>query len=456
MMPTWTRNKNKEESKDIEQEYKAAALLRERLSEMLEAEVNKSIDLMRKAVHKDVYNLAEFYIEELAKQKILLEIKSWIKQMAYPDLQPSTIDLSGHTPGADGALRGFDPSGSFVPSWITDLSVTAIDYQTLRFTMTVSDLRAIYPEYNDGNGWTNNSFGASTPSSTGQFTIDMPISNAPGDTSYQVRVYEDGTTTVSNIVSTTTPSAPAQGPGWNREITFEGLAVGSDVDSGPTGVDGVPNTNYGNTEVTDIRAASGTKSARVEFDQGTFAENGSGLIIDFGDADNFAQSSDVYDGGHVWYQLQTFFPTGFDFTATGFNLKFMRIGTRRGNGSNGGYLDIYIKNNREVYYQNEVADASQDDVDDTKRINTNEWQTWTVHAVLSRTTPLFELWRGTEKLLTNNTFVTLPDNAGYAERAMFVTYWNGGVPQNQEAFVDNIKVSNQVTPTWATSLDGVS
>lgn len=79
MMPTWTRNKNKEESKDIEQEYKASALLRERLSEMLEAEVNKSIDLMRKAVHKDVYNLTEFYIEELAKQKVFLEIKSWIK-----------------------------------------------------------------------------------------------------------------------------------------------------------------------------------------------------------------------------------------------------------------------------------------------------------------------------------------------------------------------------------------
>ncbi len=44
--------------------------------------------------------------------------------MAYPDLQPSTIDLSGHTPGADGALRGFDPSGSYADPDTTSETIT--------------------------------------------------------------------------------------------------------------------------------------------------------------------------------------------------------------------------------------------------------------------------------------------------------------------------------------------
>lgn len=74
-MPRWVRSaKTPDEAEAITIEYKAAALLRERLIQMLREDIEHSVNEMRKFVDQDRTNLTEAYATELAKQQALLDV----------------------------------------------------------------------------------------------------------------------------------------------------------------------------------------------------------------------------------------------------------------------------------------------------------------------------------------------------------------------------------------------
>lgn len=78
--PQWFYNLSEKEKKELELDYKACALTRERLVEILEKEIQKSLKEMRDvAKHGNVPDLSAYYADELSRQRTLEEVISLIK-----------------------------------------------------------------------------------------------------------------------------------------------------------------------------------------------------------------------------------------------------------------------------------------------------------------------------------------------------------------------------------------
>lgn len=81
MNPKWCNNLDETEAKTLTREFKQAALLRERLEVILSKEIDKSLKEMRDVARKGVVsNLAEYYADELARQRTLEDVIKLIKE----------------------------------------------------------------------------------------------------------------------------------------------------------------------------------------------------------------------------------------------------------------------------------------------------------------------------------------------------------------------------------------
>lgn len=80
MRPRWLLGMDEEEAERFTTEYKSAALFRERLSTLLQEDVNKSLKEMREAARGgNVLELSAYYADELSKQRTLEEVLKLIK-----------------------------------------------------------------------------------------------------------------------------------------------------------------------------------------------------------------------------------------------------------------------------------------------------------------------------------------------------------------------------------------
>lgn len=74
MKPRWSRNLDDTATKELKADFEQATLVRERLIQMLDEDVDESLKKMRRFVEEDKPNLTEAYAVELAKQDVLLDI----------------------------------------------------------------------------------------------------------------------------------------------------------------------------------------------------------------------------------------------------------------------------------------------------------------------------------------------------------------------------------------------
>lgn len=74
MKPRWNKGLDEQASKELKQDFMQATLTKERLTAMLEEDIEISLKNMRSFVDKDISNLSEAYAAELAKQETLLDI----------------------------------------------------------------------------------------------------------------------------------------------------------------------------------------------------------------------------------------------------------------------------------------------------------------------------------------------------------------------------------------------
>lgn len=79
MKPRWCRNLSEQEKKELKANYLSAHETRQKLVEMLEEDINKSLARMRDAFKDNVSNLTEFYTDELATQRTLLDVINLIR-----------------------------------------------------------------------------------------------------------------------------------------------------------------------------------------------------------------------------------------------------------------------------------------------------------------------------------------------------------------------------------------
>lgn len=80
MNSKWYNNLSDAERDQLDNDYKACALTRERLAVILEKEIDKSLREMRDVVRSgSVPHLTEYYADELSKQRTLEWVVSLIK-----------------------------------------------------------------------------------------------------------------------------------------------------------------------------------------------------------------------------------------------------------------------------------------------------------------------------------------------------------------------------------------
>ena len=79
MKPRWHKGKTEQEKKELQASYLDATLLRERLVDMLEEDIDRSLRSMRNAA-KEQNNLTEYYADQLARQSVLEQVIQLIKE----------------------------------------------------------------------------------------------------------------------------------------------------------------------------------------------------------------------------------------------------------------------------------------------------------------------------------------------------------------------------------------
>ena len=226
----------------------------------------------------------------------------------------------------------------------------------------------------------------------------------------------------------------------------------------------------GRSKVTNGTYYSGPNACKVEIhttdgcpgDCGTGYGNWGGVI---------GFPSRVTNNQELWIRLKIFFPTGFDYNVKGGRLKFMRVKTTSDAVSNRGAddllispyprIDKYLGEPSYAYpyaaqYENAPAGPNVGSQpvgkDPTDNIQHNQWQTYEWYIKFNNVpassggTARMRVWRNGELIGTVNNSKTLYDTLTYATSFYLFTYWNGGTPKDQAAYIDDLLITTD-TPS---------
>lgn len=229
--------------------------------------------------------------------------------------------------------------------------------------------------------------------------------------------------------------------GWTITANFDSGALGTKADHGGDGFTGAG----GQSTYTNEQFFRGGQAAKLTIDKGqTGYGNWGGEFV-------FPQK--VVRGQTIWYQVYTYFPAGFDYYSygEGGRLKFMRIQTLTSSGSNEGYDDIYIDHKGSPSPFKWIFEGAQHWVNIGSAPKDlpafGKWESYQERITLD-TVPVDAggkaevfIWKDGKLLKHITDQQTLKTNTDYAGRALLFTYWNGGAPQTQSMYVDNITIT---------------
>lgn len=233
--------------------------------------------------------------------------------------------------------------------------------------------------------------------------------------------------------------------------SFEGT-VGENTKNNANGMDDWgANTIFSNEEV-----YSGTTSGKMQ----VFTSDSDGGTFNWGGIISFANS--LFEGDEFWIRFRLFQPVGFiPYTnGGGGHIKFTRIKTYTSGGANGGLIDVYydfdgaattykyIKEfdpNTWTYF----ADSA------TYPHIYGEWVTFNQYYKLHSdpAQSIVRFWRNNDLVLDQN-LKNLTNSTDYATDFYIFTYWNGTVPQNQHAYIDDVVITSDINSTVTDSASG--
>lgn len=245
-----------------------------------------------------------------------------------------------------------------------------------------------------------------------------------------------------------------------------------------------PNFSLGFTPYFSIRGAEsvdsnptmgvGGQSARMkaQLDSGALIDGRNYIVSVTGGSynDNFgclkSINPNVQRYGVVNFQVMVKFPTGWDFTAGGGHLKFLRLHTRTPSDANTGYLDVYVNDaDRALWYIYEGASPSVWTLPTAGyELRYDEWETIEYRVVLdsvakdsggeARATIFIQRGNDFIKILDCTDKVTLQAADGYVDQFNLFTYWNGTAPQDQSMYVQRLVVETDQSKMFA-EVDGM-
>jgi len=163
----------------------------------------------------------------------------------------------------------------------------------------------------------------------------------------------------------------------------------------------------------------------------------------------FTLPENIQKGGELWFRVKTYMPIGFNYDSTseGNRLKFIRFHTMSPTSSNEGYDDWYInprgsKTPFSWIFEGEQKWSDFGGAEDV--IQLGQWEVYEMYvyfddvAVDNGGKARVRLWKNGKLLKDITDRKTLVRTTSYVDRVHLFTYWNGGAPQTQKMWVDDI------------------
>lgn len=206
---------------------------------------------------------------------------------------------------------------------------------------------------------------------------------------------------------------------WIDTRNFEGGTIGQRTSKATGGIGGFSNTLYSNTYV-----HSGSMAAEVTFPEGSDCWGVCGGQVDYPQL--------VYENGEIWIRGYFYLKSPWVWTCSP-RVKMFRIHVQ-----NGGYISAFADNTIVGNFRpsNEVAgiEPSNPYIWDLDR-----WQSVELYVKFSATPGqgIFRIWKDGILIFEDRTNITLRSSGDYADLSYIFSYWNGGVPQTQYAWIDD-------------------
>ena len=220
--------------------------------------------------------------------------------------------------------------------------------------------------------------------------------------------------------------------GWSLVADFEDGVVGQKA-NGPRGL----SEAFGKSVIVDSPVFDGTRGAQMGIDAG---------VEGFGQWGGFmTHPVPLYEGSELWFRVSTYFPA--NFIAIGKpRLKFLRSHTAAG------HIDLYILPNGGFSHDNEVIGVSTAENIKTgaatpfgEPLKRNVWETYEVY-IKFHSQPgkaAYRVWQNGKMIYENTTQKTLSTPTSFSEHSNIFTYWNGGAPQTQSMYIDDVLITNE-------------
>ena len=233
---------------------------------------------------------------------------------------------------------------------------------------------------------------------------------------------------------------------WRLDLNFNSGTTGAAAQRSADSFSDAAGKSYYTTAVT----YEGGKAAELNISAGDTAYGTWGGVIN--------HPSNLRKGDQIWFRVRTFMPAGFNYdsVAEGNRLKFLRVHTRSASTENFGYNDWYINPKNAsgtpfsfIYEGEQVWD---DFGKSTDKLVLGTWETYEMYVKFDNV-PVSAGGQGRVRVWKNGVLLkditnrkTLATADAYSERSHLFTYWNGGSPQTQKMYVDDIVLTSD-TPS---------
>jgi hypothetical protein len=215
---------------------------------------------------------------------------------------------------------------------------------------------------------------------------------------------------------------------WTKSRDFEGT-VGEKA-QGPSGFD-----NAGTATIYSSEAAnSGTGSAKMSWTAGI---NGFGVCTG-----EHYYATNLREGDELWVRGYYYFKAPWDWTTPTY-IKIMRIHVATSSGSNIGYQSLLSDGGGQIVGNTEVADRNYYT---NHGYDLDRWQSLEMYVMFSSSAGIFRAWKDGILILEDKSSKTLSSSSDYADFSYFMSYWNGGCPQNQVMYMDDVVMTTD-TPS---------
>jgi hypothetical protein len=246
---------------------------------------------------------------------------------------------------------------------------------------------------------------------------------------------------ILGLLGTITHGASA----WTLQRDFNSGAIGQRV-SKADGLDSAQGRTVYSNEV----VYEGASSARLSILEGQEGWGTWGGVVEFPEK--------LKTGDEVWYRIRTYYPEGFDYFsyAGGSRLKFLRVHTAGASGKHEGYNDILIDMLRSsnAFIFGFEGENRWKGIGPKKALPAfNTWETYELYikfhpvAKASGGQAVVRFWKNGELLGEITDRKTLVSGSSVATRALLFTYWNGGAPQTQSMWVDDLVITSETPAT---------